>query len=1119
MKKNYNQLPKVFFSLLLAIFILLVSGIGNRVEAQNLTINLKNVTLDQVLREIQKNSDLFILYDITLVKGYTDITISLENVPIEAALSKVLENTSLTYEIKDSTIILKKKGRVTPIKEVDEIPKNIEIRGRIFQRGGKPMPGVVVFIKNTTIGAVTDNNGDFRIKADMNKNPIIETSYTGFLSKEIVISATNPFLEIVLEQDIINVEDVVVTGIFNRKSESYTGSSTTLTAKDIQRVGNQNLFQSLRNLDPTLFIMDNLNMGSNPNILPDMQMRGTSTFQKTSDVKLKGNYQNMPNQPLFVLDGFETTVERIFDLDMNRIESITILKDASAKALYGSKAANGVVIVETKRIKGNRTFVSYVGSLDITVPDLTSYNLTNAFEKLEVERYENYYDGTFPDGQVKRMELYYERLKLAKEGLNTYWLSKPLRTGIGSKHSLSVEVGDSQGVKGVIDVAYNNVKGVMKGSDRTNISGAVNLSYRIKDFSFRNIMSFTGNNSYDSPYGEFSEYSEMNPYYRAEDENGQILRIAGKTDGDGNVYNPMYNSTIGTLYKESYIDFTNNFYAEWNINKEFKLVGRVGVSTKRSDADEFLPSIHSIFNEGKGSGRTTEELLRRGSYELQNGKSMNASADLNLNYNKTVDKHNLFANLGTKVGESSSKSYLHFTEGFPSNMGADITFARGYALDSRPQSASTLKREIKFLGFLSYSYDDRYFVDLTYSTNASSLYGKDNRWSSGWSVGMGYNLHNEEFLKNNDLIKQLKIRGSVGVTGSQNFDNNEAVATYQYYTNVNYGGFVGSYMANLANNQLKWEQKKDYNIGLDSKIGPVVVRFDYFNALTENMVTNVTVPTSTGYSMVKDNLGLVRNRGFELYLGATIFQNSSTFINVFGSATTLKNTIVRLSDGMKAYNDTQKKLAADLGNSKPVLMYQDGQSMDAIWAVPSLGIDPNSGQEIYVKQDGTTTYNYSALDLKVIGDSQPKYRGNIGFTAEHKGFGLSVTCRFLGGGEYYNSTLVNRVENIDVSKNVDRRVLVGRWKEQGQITEFKRLGMNEVTRATSRFVQKRNEFDIGSISAYYDIESEKLRQYKIQRLKLSFYMNDVAKFSSIKIERGLQYPFARTMSFALNVTF
>ena len=419
----------------------------------------------------------------------------------------------------------------------------------------------------------------------------------------------------------------------------------------------------------------------------------------------------------------------------------------------------------------------------------------------------------------------------------------------------------------------------------------------------------------------------------------------------------------------------------------------------------------------------------------------------------------------------------------------------------------------------SYDYDSRYLADATIRESASSLYGADKRWAHSWSLGLGWNLHNEKFLKDVDWLNTLKLRGSIGLTGNQNFDTNAAIATYQYYSGITYDGQTGSFLSRLPNSKLKWEQKKDYNIGFDLNIARFSLSFDYYRADTKDMLTNVTIPTSTGFSIVKDNLGLVRNSGVETKAQYTVWQQKEGFVTLYGSMVYTKNRIVHLSESMRKYNEQMLKQAEDVNASTPVLIYQDGYSMNTIWAVPSAGIDPQTGKEIYIKKDGTHTYTYDSSDMVAAGDGTPKYRGTAGFTAEYKGIGLSATLTYLAGGQMYNYTLVNRVEDAELQYNVDRRVLLGRWQTPGQVVPYKGYNASEATRLTTRFVQDRNELNISSISAYYEVPESIYRKLYMKRLRATVYLNDVATFSSIKVERGTTYPFARTLSFSLTGTF
>ena len=1000
--------------------------------------------------------------------------------------------------------------------------RTVTISGVVLDESGAPLPGVTVIdSKKPTVGTTSGAQGNYAIIVGRDCDSL-RFSFVGYVTQ--TVSVRNAAL-VRMKPDTQDIGEVVVTGIYTRKAESYTGAARTLSSKELTRVGNQNALQSLKNLDPTIYIPNNLTMGSDPNTLPSISMRGTSSFPATeSSVSLRSKYDNQPNQPLFILDGFETSIETVMDMDMNRIESMTILKDASAKALYGSKAANGVIIIETKRSMGSEPVVTYNGSVSFEVPDLSSYDLCNAFEKLEVERREGLYTSNDPKEQAELTATYNMRRKLAMEGLDTYWLAKPLQTAVGHKHNLMVELGDPQKLKTILDATYNSVPGVMKESKRENISANANVSYRTKKLIFRNIMSVISNKSADSPYGSFGDYSKMNPFWQATDADGNVYRYAEGSDGYQSqggssptlrkVANPLYDATIGTSLTSSYLKFTNNFYVEWQILESLKAVGRFGISQQRDNGDDFYPATHSKFVD-----YSENDYLLRGEYTLETGKSSSVSGDLNLNFNKNIGKHYLFANAGMSISETKSSAYQFKAQGFPNSQNADITFARQYAEGTIPSGYSSLNRQISFLVAASYSYDNRYLLDATINESASSLFGADNRWAFSWSLGVGWNLHNEAFMQSQDLIEELKIRASAGVTGNQNFSTNSAIATYQYYTGVNYQGQTGAYLQRMPNPLLRWEQKTEYNVGLDLRMKRFSLTADVFSADTKNMLTDVTIPTSTGFSSVKDNLGLVRNYGFELQGNVTAWQNHNGFVNIYGSIAYNKNRIIRLSESMRSYNDAIKKAAADAGNSTPVLMYQDGQSMNTIWAVPSAGIDPMTGEEVYIKQDGTLTYTYDADDMVACGISEALYRGTFGFTAEYKGLGVSTTFSYLGGGQLYNTTLVNRIENVDIAYNVDRRVLSGRWTTPGQITQFKKYDSSTSTRPTSRFVQDQNELNFASASLYYEFPRRIASAMRMQRLRVTFYMNDIFTVSSIKIERGLDYPFARYMSLAINATF
>ncbi|MCC8172892.1 MAG: SusC/RagA family TonB-linked outer membrane protein [Odoribacter sp.] len=720
------------------------------------------------------------------------------------------------------------------------------ITGTVVDNTGLPLPGANVTLKKSTnaqgvpVGTATEVDGTFKLQVPADEDSFI-VSFIGFKTQEITIGERTVF-NIKLELDAQELDDVIVNGMFTRKANSYTGAVTSIKGEDLKMVGNSNLIASLKNLDPSFMIIENLAAGSNPNALPEIQLRG-----QTGLPDIGNEYQSNPNLPLFILDGFETTLTRIMDMDMNLVESINILKDATAKAIYGSKAANGVVVIETRRPEKGRMKITYNGSLQIEAPDSTSYSLTNAREKLEAELRARLYTSESAKEQITLTQAYNNLLREVEAGVNTDWLAQPIRTGVGQKHSLYLEGGDDYMLYG-IDLMYNRVTGVLKGSDRSTISGGITLSYRLKNFLFRNKLSIDDNVANDSPYGSFSEFARLNPYNKIYDENGQFVpyyTYGGEPEG-----NPIYNGMINTLYQTKYNYISNNFYAEWNVLQNLRLTGRFGFSKKTQNSDDFKPSGHTDFYNYASS-----EMYRKGSYTAGNRKENSLDGDIGVGWSKEIEKHVIFLNAQGTISQIKYDYWTAQAEGFPNNKMDHISFAVQYLKDAKPIGSEGISRNLGLIGSMNYSYDNRYLFDANYRLSGSSEFDANNRWGSFWSVGAGWNLHYEEFLKDVEWMDRLKLRASFGYTGSQGFSPYQAIATFKYYMDTNYNGYIGSYLVALGNPDLRWQKRADTNIGIDIDLfhNRLNARFDYYIANTDGFLINVTTPPSMGFYSYVDN--------------------------------------------------------------------------------------------------------------------------------------------------------------------------------------------------------------------------------------------------------------------------
>lgn len=1101
--------------LLVVILTVSISQLSANVFAQQarVSLNLNNVSIQKVFNSIEENTEYSFVYSIQAVEKLGRVTLDVENETVLNILNKCLEDTKLGFEVKGNIIVIKPKTVVA------NQEKSISIEGVVTDDSGNPLPGVSVVLKGTTMGVTTDINGKFNLEIP-EKGMVLVFSFIGMKSQEVKVEKGG-LIEVVLKEDKKELDEVVVTGYFQKSKESFTGTAVTVSGEELRQANNQNILSALQAVDPSFVLVENNIAGSNPNALPEFQIRGSSSMPG-----MKSEYEGNPNMPTFIIDGFEVSAEKVFDLDPSRVESITLLKDASATAIYGSRASNGVVVIETKAPEAGKIQVSYNVDITISAPDLSDYDLLNAREKLELEKEAGLYYHGIENVKVAVRELaleeYNRKLSYVEQGINTYWLSQPVRTAVAHKHSLLLEGGDKAFRYGV-DVAYNGNNGVMKSSGRDRYGIGVKLQYRVENFTFMNKLTYDNVISINSPYGNFSQYAELNPYYKYKDENGNYLY---QLDDNmyNTVFNPLYNTTLKTVDESKYRDFVNNFSVDWQINNASKIKGSISISQKTTKADNFKPAAHTDF-----AKYDEADVNRKGKYIASNGEESGIEGSIIYSYYKHFDKHLISVNAGANIQENKFSNYTITAEGFPNEDLNSLAFALQYQEAGRPTGFEYTTRLIGTLGNVNYTYDNKYLADLSYRVDGSSRFGADSKWAPFWSTGIGWNMHNESFMSSYEFVNRLKLRASYGITGSQEFDPYQAITTYEYYMDTRYHYGYGAIMKALGNDDLKWQKTIQSNLGVDMEMFDrnLVLSFNYYNNLSKDVLTPITLPTSLGFSTYMENLGEIENKGYEINARVNVLKDRERGINwsVFGALVHNKNTLKKLSNSLKAINDelddkydnpdSDKDFVANL----PSVRYVEGQSAKTIWVVKSLGIDPNTGKEVFLDRNGNQTYVWSSKDLVAGGTEDPDFTGNIGTNFTYKGLQLNLIFQYRYGGEIYNSTLVQKVENADKRLNVDRRVYEDRWKQPGDITFFKDIADNSKTNPTSRFIEEYNFINLSSLNLSYEFGLEKLEKWGFKRFKAMFNMNDIFRVSTVKAERGISYPFARSFSFSLQTKF
>ena len=974
--------------------------------------------------------------------------------------------------------------------------------GTVYDENGEPMPLVTVQILGQTGGFITDSKGHFEFKTK-NATERVRVTFMGYKAKAVTLRGGTP-LRIDLEPDNQTIESVVVTGFTKKDKKSYTGAQTTIKSEQLLSVGTKNLLQGLEAFVPGLQVVQQNNLGSDPNARPDLNLRGRATFSGAA------------NLPLFVVDGAIVDVEYIYDMDMNTIESVTVLKDASASALYGAKAAAGVIVITTKPISEGAIRVNYSGTLRLSMPDLSDYHLLTPQQKLQYEDLAGLYKAggaamaTSFDNQ-NSLDLIRDRVvRMIQSGTNTDWLAKPLRTGVSHSHTVSADGGDKY-VRYGLSLRYGNETGVMMQSARERLSGTFKLSYnRQGKFFASNTLTVNRSTSQDPSYGSFSNFSKQNPYQSPYDANGELLAKL-----EHNLDNPLYEASLGSFNRAGSMDFLNTTTAQYWIDRNLRIDGDFSFTTRNNYSRSFKSPLSYTF-------RNETDLTKKGSMTENLGRGLSFLGKLMVSYNRTFfEKLYVTSMAGSSLESTTADNSSYTSLGFYSDVLGHPNFALGYGGSARPSGSESLATAAGFFFNGNAIYDNRYSVDVVYRYEGSSKFGKNQRFAPFWSLGTAWNIHNEKFFEGNKNIQLLKLRASIGYLGNISFDPYQALTTYTYNNRINYIVGAGSVPLAIGNPELKWERTLSKNVGLDLTLfkNRWDLTFDAYQKTTDNLLLDVSLAPSIGAVTARQNVGEVENNGIEFQTRVVPIQTKDLQWSLSLNYSYNRNKVKKVSDALKALN--QKNLGVDSLNrgTTPLPLYEEGESLTALKVVPSAGIDPATGKEIFIKRDGTYTFTYDPNDRRVFGDTSPWAYGSLTSYLMYKGFSLNANFGYSLGATVYNSTLASRVEGTTPKQNADRRVLESRWKQAGDVTRYRDIASTESPYQTSRFIQKEYYFTLRSLSLAYETEATWVKKLHMRRARVELLANDLFYLSTVKRERGLDYPFARSVEMSLRLSF
>ena len=961
------------FSMILSILLLGYSFSMAKSDDVKLNLSFKNEKLSVVLKEIKRQSQYDFMYNPQEVNTEQLITVELRHVSLDSALNACLDPVGLTYVIKDKIIIVKKKEMPTHFAQTT-------ISGVVKDVKGNPLPGVAILLQGTTVGTATDVNGRFELTVPGNKCTL-RFSFIGMkpLIKEV---SGEQILTIVMEEEAAELEEVVVTGMETIKKDYMTGSASVITAKDLRAQGITSIDKVLEGM---VVGLNSTSVSGAPGTRSRITIRGENN--------LSGH-----TEPLWIVDGlplltgvpenntgdYAGTImqDGVGNIMPEDIESITILKDASAAAIYGAKAANGVIVITTKKGFRSKTQFTYTGNYSLSASPKLHLDFMNSREKLTYERavmetfglsfastagrggvlYKQWMEGTILqdeyDAEIARLR-----------GINTNWFDVLFRTAQSHSHNLGIRGGTDE-MTYYTSINYQEKNGILRSNRYSNAGILMKLDYRpIKNLILALDLSanIRKNRDHASAIDPFKYAVFANPYERPYDENGDYaadLTYLAENYTEKTASGYKYDSfnilreLRETRTKDDGLDVSLTFNIHYDIIPGLAVssIIRKGVSyntsTREIEAGTYTSYVQETFAKQVFSNQEVyPSEYNNGELSESSGKNFNWSIRNQIDYSFSIKDDHLFTVL--LAHEVTSKKFNNFGYTSPMYYGdfritgvpsfdIDVDYETLQAqIDGMFNTSVGQDRTVSFLGSFRYGYKDKYVVNVNYRADGADAIGDANRFTPLWSVGLRYNMHHEKFFKNS-IVSALSLRGSYGYTG--NIDR----TAYPFATitlgSDSYEGnrFVEEFT--YPNPSVSWEKKLDRNVGLDLSLFDNRINFtvDYYNNRTENILEDLEIPISTGRPSVRANGGTVENSGLELFLSARLVSMDNLSFSVSANVARNKNVIIRSEHDYNSYLE-----AIENNVSKGGVVNVVGKETGAIYGWKTAGVDPLSGNPMY----------------------------------------------------------------------------------------------------------------------------------------------------------------------------
>lgn len=1013
---------KILMVMKLTTFLLVISALSvlaNETYSQSkkLTIDLKETTVEDVLSKIEAQSEFYFLYSEKIIDAKRKVSLDIKDEPIETVLNTLFAGTDVAYTIKDRIIVLSTPGVIDNTAQA--VWQQATISGTVTDTRNQPLPGVTVVVKGTTQGTVTDGDGEYSI-ANIPSGAVLEFSFVGLKTQEIVVG-TQTQIGVVMEEDVIGIEEVVAIGYGTQKKEEVTSS--------ISKVNKEDFNQGAIISSPIQLVQGKVaglaiqRAYSDPNSGVSIQLRGIST--------VAGN-----NNPLIIIDGFPGG--NLNTIAPENIESIDVLRDGSAAAIYGTRGTNGVIIVTTKKGTKGRTEVSYSGYMAYETakfPDLLS---ANEYKELAQE-YKNSTDVTKQAKGASMMDY----------GGDTDWFKEMTREPISQVHHLSV-TGGNQSTTYSASINYRDVEGVLKRSGKSAIKSHLNIDHSAFNERLKLTFNLSGNTQKSSPsdYGVYQHALKRNPTLPVYNENGTFYETMGWDD-----YNPVALIEQRDRDNQS-TEIIGNTRISFEIFPGFTAMMTGAIQKNQTlngyyDHKDSAPSIMGGYN--GAASRSTDQ-------------GMEKVLETTINYSKLLNEVHRFEIMGGYTyedfvyeGFSAGNSYFVSDQYTYNNLGAG-----DYLLDGKA-SMSSYKNESKLIAFLGraiYSYKDKYLLTTSLRREGSSKFGKENKWGTFPAISLGWRLTEEPFMQNTKWINNLKIRAGYGVTGNQGTNPYASLVRLAPASRMLYNGkwIQGVQAASNPNPNLQWETKHEYNFGVDMTVlnNRLTAHIDLYNRLTKDLIYTYSVPTPPNiYNSTITNVGEINNKGIELSINANPVQNKTFDWILDFNISYNTNELISLSNEQFPFDYKDILMINSLGLSN-VYTYrlEEGEPIGNMYGYIFAGFT-EEGKWLYYSKEGEIINGSEAKeeDKGVMGNGLPKIYSGLTNTFKYKNFDFSFMLRGAFGFDIFSLLHTAHLNAFNLPINV--------------LSESKDIELFDIPAYNSYYVEKGDFVKLDNVTLGY----------------------------------------------------